>query len=49
MTLLITKGQNFGLVQIQSICRRQIKDDKMMKLLLDRAFENIVGKGENAG
>ena len=36
------------LVQIESICRRQNKRDSDFKFDLVK-FENLVGKGENAG
>ena len=39
--------QNFRLIQIESICRRQIKFEKLILVLL--RVENIVRKGENAG
>ena len=47
MGQLFSKRQNFRLVQIESICRRQKKPIKM-KFYLGRE-ENIVEKGENAG
>ena len=40
--------QNFRLVQIESICRRQIKYNINLKFVLGRK-ENMVGKGGNAG
>ena len=46
---LFTERQNFRLVQIQNICRRQNKCwSKIMKAVYGRV-ESIVGKGENAG
>ena len=45
---LFTKQQNFRLVQIGSICRRQKKCNSKQKFFLGWV-ENIVGKRENAG
>ena len=39
---------NFGLVQIQKICRRQNNVVRNLKFTFKRV-ENIVGKGENTG
>ena len=45
----LPKGQNFRLVQIDSICRqKKINLTLILKFIL-RRVENIVGKGENAG
>ena len=46
--LPLTKRQDFGLVQIQSICRRQHKSRLKTENCLFEV-ENIVGKRENAG
>ena len=45
---LFTEQQNFRLVQIERICRRQNKCNLKLKYALGR-IEKIVGKGENAG
>ena len=45
---LFTTQQNFTLIQIESICRRQKKCNLIQKFLFEW-LENIVGKGENAG
>ena len=44
-----TKWQNFTLVQIESICRRQNKCKPKIETGYGMAIENIVGKVENAG
>ena len=44
----LTLLQNFRLVQIESMCRRQNKGDWKFQIWLWRV-ENIVGKEENAG
>ena len=44
----ISKRQNFGRDQIESVSRGQIKCIKMVISVFDRV-ENIGGKGENAG
>ena len=45
---LFSRRTNFRLVQIESICRKQINVTKMLGFVLER-IGNIVGKGENAG
>ena len=46
--LTFIRKQNFRLVQIGSICRRQFHNGSKGIFLLEMV-ENIVGKGENAG
>ena len=43
-----TKQQNLRPVQIQSICRRQIKGNSKLEICFGME-ENILGKGEKAG
>ena len=45
---LVTKPQNLRLVQVESICRRQIDVNEKLKFGLGR-IKNIVRKEENAG
>ena len=45
---LFTKRQNFGLDQIECICRRQNKCDSKIKICFIEREENIFGKEENA-
>ena len=47
LTLTLSKRQNFGHDQIESICRQKINVAQMMISVFDR-IEKIVGKGENA-
>ena len=46
---LYQKCQNFQLVQIESICRRQNNCDSSIEYFFLAWRENIMGKGENAG
>ena len=43
-----TKQQNFGLVQIESICRQENECGSKTEIVF-RRLENILVKGENAG
>ena len=42
----LANNKNFGLDQIQTICRRQNNSDSKIEIYVERV-ENIVGKGEN--
>ena len=44
-----TKRQNFRLVQIASICRKQNKCESEIEICFKKRVENIVEKRENAG
>ena len=46
---LFTKQEHFGPLQIESICRQQIKGGQTNETCLIYRVENIAGKGEKAG